>query len=169
MVDDVLKTMTAPRRRAFRWAAAWLAAALAAPVGQGLAGTSEQVVADPHNGLAISGYDPVGYFSDGGPSLGRADFEYDSGGAVWRFRNAGNRAAFAADPAVYTPQFGGYDPVGIVRGTPLAGDPRFWLVQGQRLYLFYSEDNRQAFVREPERFATDSRRAWPAVRKTLSP
>ena len=33
-------------------------------------------------------------------------------GAIWRFRNEGNRAAFAADPEVYMPRFGGYDPVG---------------------------------------------------------
>ena len=31
-------------------------------------------------------------------------------GVTWRFVNEGNRAAFNADPEVYMPQFGGYDP-----------------------------------------------------------
>ena len=162
--------MTALRREAFLWAV--VLAVATAPMlaaGPGRAGTSEQIVADPNSGLAINGYDPVDYFLEGKPVSGKANFEYDFGGAVWRFRNEGNRAAFAADPAVYAPQFGGYDPVGVARGVPLAGDPRLWLVQDRRLYLFYSEDNRAAFSQDPDQVVRDSRRTWPTLRNTLSP
>ncbi len=67
-------------------------------------------------------------------------------GAVWRFRNEGNRAAFAEHPEVYMPHFGGYDPVAIARDTSVPGHPLFWAVTGERLYLFYSDEARAEFL-----------------------
>ena len=71
-------------------------------------------------------------------------------GAVWRFRNEGNRAAFVGHPEIYGPQFGGYDPVDVARGVTVAGNPRFWLIRGQRLYLFGREEAATAFAANPE-------------------
>ena len=78
--------------------------------------------------MRIYGVDPVAYFTDGKPVVGRAEFEHRHAGAIWRFDNEGNRAAFAADPDVYMPRFGGYDPVGIARGVSTAGFPELWVV-----------------------------------------
>src|ERR1700693_1132084 len=61
----------------------------------------DRVVVDPHTGLALYGFDPVGYFTEGKPLMGRADLEYSFAGAIWRFRNEGNRAAFTDHPDVY--------------------------------------------------------------------
>ena len=55
---------------------------------------------------------------------GNPELELRYGGAAWRFCNVGNRAAFAAQPEVYMPQFGGYDPVGVARGVAVAGKSR---------------------------------------------
>ena len=74
-------------------------------------------------GLRIYGFDPVAYFTDGGPSAGPAEFEYRLAGATWRFRNEGNRAAFADHPEVYMPQFGGYDPVASRAASRSPGHP----------------------------------------------
>src|SRR5215213_915746 len=81
-----------------------------------LAGTSERVVVDRHSGLAISGFDPVAYFTEARPIIGRAEFEQEFAQATWRFRNEGNRSAFLQDPGTYMPRFGGYDPVALSRG-----------------------------------------------------
>jgi hypothetical protein len=108
-------------------------------------------VVNSHSGLAISGFDPVAYFTDGVPKAGRPDMELSQGGAVWRFRNEGNRSAFAGHPEVYMPRFGGYDPVAIARDTSVPGHPMVWAVVGQRLYLFYNETARAAFVADPGR------------------
>ena len=85
------------------------------------AAASDRLVVNAHTGLAISGFDPVAYFTDAKPKIGRPDMELRLDGAVWRFRNEGNRAAFADHPEVYTPRFGGYDPVAIARGSLGAG------------------------------------------------
>jgi hypothetical protein len=125
------------------------------------------VVVDVNTGLAISGFDPVAYFAGGEPEIGRPDMELSLGGAVWRFLNEGNRAAFSEHPEVYRPRFGGYDPVAIARGTSVPGHPLFWVVTGGRLYLFYSEATRTAFVAEPGRIIETAERKWPEVARTI--
>ena len=86
--------------------------------------TTERVVAARFSGLAIDGFDPVAYFVQNQAVLGLPDYEASEAGAVWRFRNEGNRAAFLDDPDVYAPHFGGYDPVAIARGVAVPGNPR---------------------------------------------
>ena len=60
------------------------------------------------DGLAIRGYDPVGYFTDGKPVMGSPDHSADYKGATWQFANAANKAAFEGDPEKYGAKFGGY-------------------------------------------------------------
>jgi hypothetical protein len=132
------------------------------------AATTEQVVADRYTGLAIGGFDPVSYFTDAGPMAGRPGFEASEAGAIWRFRNAGNRAFFLAHPEIYGPQFGGYDPTDVARGIAVAGNPRFWLVAGQRLFLFDRTESRDAFAADPARFAREARQRWPGLQETLA-
>jgi hypothetical protein len=133
------------------------------------ASTTERVVVDWHTGLAIGGFDPVAYFVRGEAEPGDGAFEYTHAGAVWRFRNDGNRAAFVADPGVYMPRYGGYDPVAVARGVGVAGDPRLWLIVGDRLYFFYSAEARAAFGAEPEKYIAAADKSWPAVLLTLAP
>lgn len=131
------------------------------------AAQTERLVVNPASGLAISGYDPVAYFTQDKPVLGRPDMELAKDGAVWRFLNEGNRAAFAANPEVYTPQFGGYDPVAIDREASVPGHPQIWAVAGERLYLFYNDTARTAFLGNPGRVVDSARRKWPDVSRTI--
>ncbi len=101
------------------------------------------------------------------PQAGRADLELSHDGAVWRFRNVGNRAAFRDHPDVYTPRFGGYDPVAVARNRSVAGNPLFWAVVGERLYLFYSDADRAAFLAAPTRILEAAERNWPEVERTI--
>jgi YHS domain-containing protein len=130
--------------------------------------TTERVVVNRFSGLAIEGYDPVAYFVMGEPVKGLADLEASQAGAVWRFHNEGNRASFVAHPEVYGPQFGGYDPTDIARGVIVAGNPRFFLVADNRLYLFAREANRDVFADDPEHFLVPARTRWPELEATLA-
>jgi len=161
--------MTAVRRsrKRYVWAAA-LALALPSFAVTPHASTTERVVVDRHTGLAIYGIDPVAYFTDKRPTAGREDFELRHAGTVWRFENAGNRAAFAADPNVYMPRFGGYDPVGVSRGVATPGNPALWVVNDQRLYLFYTADARAAFVANPTSVIASASARWAAVKSELA-
>ena len=145
---------------------------LASLAGQGLPGsaaaTTERVVVNRYTGLAIEGFDPVAYFVEARPMPGLPDFEASQAGAVWRFRNEGNRASFAAHPEVYGPRFGGYDPIDLARGVTVAGNPRFWLISGQRLYLFGREENRDAFAADAERILQEANARWPELERDLA-
>ena len=132
------------------------------------AATTERVVANRFSGLAIEGYDPVAYFVDARPMIGLAEFEASQAGVVWRFRNEGNRASFVAHPDIYGPRFGGYDPVDLARGVTVAGNPRFWLITGERLYLFGREEHRDAFAADPARFLQQANSRWPALEQDLA-
>jgi hypothetical protein len=131
------------------------------------AATTERVVVDRHTGLAIYGIDPVAYFTEGKPTAGREAFELRHSGAIWRFDNEGNRAAFTADPDVYMPRFGGYDPVGVSRGVATPGKPAVWVVSEQRLYLFYTADARAAFLANPAEVIAGATARWSAVKSEL--
>ena len=133
------------------------------------AATTERVVVDQRTGLAIHGFDPVAYFTDAEPKIGLPEFELRHGGAAWRFRNDGNRAAFADRPDVYAPRFGGYDPVGIARGAGRDGHPEIWLIVEQRLYLFYSAEARQDFEGNSAAILSEAEDNWADVMRTLAP
>lgn len=60
------------------------------------------------DGVAIKGFDPVAYFTEGRPVMGSKEFEYAWMGAKWRFSRADYRDIFAKDPGQYAPQYGGY-------------------------------------------------------------
>jgi hypothetical protein len=131
--------------------------------------TTERIVADRHTGLALYGFDPVAYFADAAPVAGRTDIEFRYGGVTWRFRNEGNRAAFAANPEIYLPRFGGHDPAGIARGVATPGYPQLWARFEDRLYLFHSDESRTAFVEDPDRAIAAAEARWPEVEKSLVP
>ena len=132
------------------------------------AATTERVVVNRFTGLAIEGFDPVAYFVDARPVIGLPDFEASEAGAVWRFHNEGNRASFLAHPDIYGPQFGGYDPIDLARGVTVAGNPRFWLISGQRLYLFSREQSRDAFAADSQRLLREANQRWPALEQDLA-
>jgi len=146
-----------------------LAVALPAHVLLVHAATTERIVADRHTGLAISGFDPVAYFTDAVPRMGVEDYELASNGVTWRFRNEGNMAAFVADPEIYAPQFGGYDPVGVTRSVAAAGHPQLWLIHAKKLYLFQSADTRERFSADPDAVRALADEKWPDVERNLVP
>ena len=160
--------MTAQRRELIVWCRGLaLIAMLAIAPAVGLAATTQRVVADRFTGLAIAGFDPVAYFTDARPMAGDPDYELSEEGVVWRFRNERNRASFAANPEIYGPQFGGYDPVDVARGIAYPGNPKLWLVSGQRLYLFGREESRDAFAAAPAAIVAEARKRWAALQSEL--
>ncbi len=135
-----------------------------APLG---AATTERVVNDKNTGLAIFGYDPVAYFTDSKPVAGKPDYELSFGSVVWRFRSDGNRAAFSDNPEIYQPRYGGYDPISIARGIAVPGNPLLWLIAGERLYLFYTEDARTEFAASPDSAISAADGRWQEVQQDL--
>ena len=86
--------------------------------------------------LAIRGYDPVAYFTVGKPTRGLPEFEYEWDEHRYRFARAEHLQMFKADPVRYAPQFAGFCAVALTRGKAEEGNPEYWLVSEDKLYLF---------------------------------
>ena len=59
-------------------------------------------------GIAIKGYDPVAYFTQGKPVQGKKKFSHQWDCATWLFANNMHLELFQNDPPGYAPQYGGY-------------------------------------------------------------
>jgi YHS domain-containing protein len=59
-------------------------------------------------GVAIKGYDPVAYFTDGRAVKGKSEYSYNWNEASWYFSKPENRDLFAANPKKYAPNHGGF-------------------------------------------------------------
>lgn len=70
--------------------------------------TSKLAVNAGSDGIAIKGYDPVAYFTEGKPVKGNLQFTHEWKGAKWMFSSQEHLDLFAADPEKYAPQYGGY-------------------------------------------------------------
>ena len=125
-------------------------------------------VTDPLTGIALGGLDPVSYFTEASPLPGRADYEYVWKNVSWYFATAANRDIFEKAPDIYAPQFGGHGAMGIARGYVSDSDARIYVVFKQRLYLFYSAAQREAFLLSPDAAAREAEAKWPALAQNLS-
>lgn len=98
----------------------------------------ERVNTDANN-LAIEGYDPVGYFTEGAPTPGDSGITYEHNGARYRFASTANRDAFAEDPEAYLPAYGGYCAWAVSQGYTADIDPDAWVIHDDRLYLNFNQ------------------------------
>jgi YHS domain-containing protein len=99
-------------------------------------GASIASVAAEPGPLAIKGYDPVAYFTDGKPMRGLPDISYEWNGHWYRFSSAGHRDLFKADPKRYAPQFENYCAMALSKGELVVADPENWLISDGKLYVF---------------------------------
>ncbi|MEX0318939.1 MAG: YHS domain-containing (seleno)protein [Ruegeria sp.] len=94
-------------------------------------------------GLALQGYDPVAYFTEGEPTKGNWKITTLHNDAMYRFASEENKAAFEANPEAYLPEYGGYCAFGAAMGFKFDGDPNIWKIVDNKLYLNISPDIQQ--------------------------
>ena len=114
---------------------------------------------------AIDGYDPVAYFTKGGPLRGSPKITAEWNGATWRFVNAEHRDRFAAEPARFAPKFGGYCAWAMSQGYVALIDPKAWRIVEERLYLNYSVSILKRWERDLDRNIAAGDRNWPEILK----
>jgi hypothetical protein len=158
-------------RRKLAWGAAIGAAALVL-VGVGFVqylGRARPAQNASADGLALSGYDPVSYFPEGGgvPLEGDPNRTAEHAGLRYQFASDENRTRFLQAPARYEPAFGGWCAHAVANGYKFEVDPRSFRIEGDRLLLFYDGvfgDARAEF--EKQGVAEGLRKAetnWPAL------
>lgn len=134
----------------------------------GLAVVPLQAYADTElnlvDGVAVHGYDVVAYFTQGKPVEGNASITASHDGAVYRFSSAENRDLFAADPAKYAPQYGGYCAFGTAMGRKFDGDPQAWRIVDGKLYLNLNKQVQSKWKENIPGFIRGANNNWPLIR-----
>jgi YHS domain-containing protein len=119
--------------------------------------------------VAIQGYDPVAYFTDGRAVKGSEQFAYKWLGATWQFANAEHQQSFAATPIRYAPQYGGLCALGVVRNERSVDiDPEAWRIVDGKLYLFFGKAGlEQDWDSHPAAVVAKADANWPAIEAKL--
>ncbi|HEY5797271.1 MAG TPA: YHS domain-containing (seleno)protein [Bosea sp. (in: a-proteobacteria)] len=150
------------RRDFIRLAGIATLASLGAFPGRADVGRPVNTIGSP-DGLAIRGYDPVAYFRDHGPRLGKPEFSARHGGAIWRFASAEHKALFEADPQRYLPAYGGFCAYGTSRGYLVKIEPEAWSIVDDRLYLNYDLGVRETWLGRTKTYIARAEHNWPSL------
>jgi len=137
-----------------------LAAAILLVAGHALAGEFFE-----KDGFALRGYDPVAYFTQGRPVKGSSQYTAQYQGSTFEFASQENRDAFAANPARYAPQYGGYCAYGTAIKQKAAIDPSVFTVVDGKLYLNYNRDVQKLWSADVPGNIVKADANWPEVRQ----
>jgi enamine deaminase RidA (YjgF/YER057c/UK114 family) len=122
--------------------------------------------------LSISGYDPVGYFTDGKPVQGKAEFELLWHRLRWRFASSDHRDLFIKSPDRYAPQYDGYCAMGVSENE-LAHkdtvDPEAWAIVDGKLYLAHNHYFMQAWRENAKQHIRQADQDWEVVKDLPAP
>ena len=118
------------------------------------------------DGLALKGFDPVAYFTEGKPVEGLARFEAEWNGAKWNFATEQNREMFTREPEKYAPQYGGYCAWAVGHGYTAKGDPEAWKIVDGKLYLNYNRDVKKRWEEDIPGYISKGDENWPAFLST---
>jgi hypothetical protein len=111
-------------------------------------------------GVAISGYDTVAYFTEGHPMKGSAEFKHACQDAQWHFPNEAHRDIFADDPERFAPEFGGFCATGMTYGAVAKADPEVWTIVDDKLYLNFDDYAHEIFHDNVARNIASAERKW---------
>ena len=118
--------------------------------------------------VALSGYDPVAFFTDSKPLNGSPFISAEHQGATYFFVNEEHKRLFAEKPDAYAPQFGGFCAFGASIDKLLPVDISTWLVRDGKLYLNLNPDIRKKFDAEAEAVLAKANTNWPGLVKKNS-
>ena len=123
-----------------------------------------------HPGLrvALSGYDPVSYFTDGHPEQGSEEFSAAFDDAIYWFKNAEHQAKFLTDPDSYAPQYGGYCAISMSQGKKAEPDPQAWTISDGKLYVFRSPVGVSMFNAQAAAIVGEASNHWPELKGSSS-
>ncbi len=90
--------------------------------------------------IAISGYDPVAYFSNS-PTKGNPKFTQKHNGITYLFSSEKNKKSFIANPNKYEPAYGGWCAyaMGLKKADKVSVNPKTFKIIDNKLYLFYNK------------------------------
>jgi YHS domain-containing protein len=119
--------------------------------------------------VALSGFDPVAFFTDAKPVNGSPFISTEHQGATYFFASEEHKKLFAADPDKYAPQFGGFCAFGVALDKFFPVDISTWRVRDGKLYLNLNPDILKKFNADFAGNLAKAKGNWPGLVKTNAP
>ena len=115
--------------------------------------------------LGLKGYDPVSFFPEGEgiPALGEKDISVDYEGVIYNFVSMDNLNTFMEHPHKYEAAHGSWCSFAMASGRKIDFDPQYFEVDGNRLFLFVSEDALNDWKKSKSRLERRADRAWKRI------
>lgn len=113
--------------------------------------------------LMLLGFDPVAYFTDGKPVRGKHTLNATHDGRTYYFASSAHRDAFAAAPASYEPQYGGFCSNGAPYAVKLGSDPTQFEIRDGRLFIFGDVLGHEMWLLDERDNLRHADALWPSI------
>ena len=128
-----------------------------------LSALAEEAVIYAPNGIALSGYDVVSYFTEGHAVRGNARNALMWHGATWYFSSDETMDKFEMDPRAYMPEFGGYCAYSVAEGELKSSEPDVFLVRDGHLYLLGDRERLAEFEQQRDQLLAKAVANWKTL------
>ena len=117
-----------------------------------------------NDGKAIRGYDPVAYFTEGKPVLGKEELRFTWNNVDWYFSSQQNLDSFKINSVKYAPQYGGYCAYGLSDGHKAPTQPDAWTIVNGKLYFNYNTKVREIWKKDLPGRIEKADKNWPEIK-----
>lgn len=115
-------------------------------------------------GVAMRGYDVISY-REQRIDLGSKAFAAEYGGVTWWFASQAHRDLFLSDTKRFVPEYGGFCAYSIGKGYPAPSDPKAFLLEGDRLYMFFDRAALKVWEQGRRESIQRGDRNWPRLHR----
>ncbi len=131
---------------------------------------TQQVLNTNKKKVAIQGYDPVAYFTEGEACKGDNAITFSYQKVVYHFSSEDNKELFKQSPEKYSPQYGGWCAYAMGKdGTKFSVNPSCFKIFDGKLYLFYKKlgiNTLDSWNKDEEKLKTQADENWKRLLKT---
>jgi len=113
--------------------------------------------------IAVGGYDPVAFFTDGKPVPGVPSISATYQGAIYLFASEEHKRLFTQNTEKYAPQYGGFCAYGVSRNALAPVDISTWQARDGKLYLNLNQDIVKKFNADFKGNVSKADENWPGL------
>jgi len=114
-------------------------------------------------GVALEGYDPIAYFTDGKPAKGDPKIEATFDGALYHFVSQANRETFEKSPTKYAPAYGGYCGYAASVGKVRPANPLLWSIVDGQLIVQHTKGAAELWEKDVAGNKAKADKFWPKL------
>ena len=121
------------------------------------------------NEVAIYGYDPVAYFTEGKAVKGKKEYAVNASGVRYYCSSKANQDLFIKDYKKYEPQYGGWCAYAMgASGEKVEIDPSTFKIMNGKLYLFYNayfNNTKNSWNKDEDNLKNKADKNWTSIFK----